>query len=123
MQIKISELKQIIAEELNSLKEEGEYNSSIIHAPPGLSADEYINLALDCLDQAGVSVGVQGKVKALVQLKEVDNPDGAVDEVAPPGFEKVVKGLKKNKEVDNPWAVAWSMKNKGFKPHKGSSKK
>lgn len=36
-----------------------------------------------------------------------------VDEVAPPGGEKVVKALKKNKDVDNPFAVAWSMKNKG----------
>jgi len=42
----------------------------------------------------------------------VDDPP-SVDEVSPPGGEKVVKALKKNKDVDNPWAVAWSMKNKG----------
>ncbi len=39
-----------------------------------------------------------------------------VTEVAPPGFEKAVKAMKKDKEVDNPFAVAWAMKNKGYKP-------
>jgi len=43
--------------------------------------------------------------------------------VAPPGFEKVVKKLKKNKEIDNPWALAWSMKNKGDKPHRATAEK
>ena len=46
-----------------------------------------------------------------------------LDEVTPPGFEKVVKGLKKNPEVDNPWAVANAMKNKGIKPHRNKRKK
>lgn len=41
-----------------------------------------------------------------------------IEEVAPPGYEKVVKGLKKDKEVDNPWAVAWAMKKKGIRPKK-----
>jgi hypothetical protein len=41
-----------------------------------------------------------------------------VDEVAPPGFEGTVKAMKKHKEIDNPWALAWSMKNKGYKSHK-----
>lgn len=36
-----------------------------------------------------------------------------LDEVTPPGGEKVVKALKHRKGVKNPWAVAWSMKNKG----------
>lgn len=39
-----------------------------------------------------------------------------LEEVTPPGYEKVVRALKKDKNVDNPWAVAWSMKNKGIKP-------
>ncbi len=38
------------------------------------------------------------------------------NEVAPPGFEKAVKAMKKDKEVENPYAVAWSMKKKGYKP-------
>jgi hypothetical protein len=39
-------------------------------------------------------------------------------EVAPPGFEGTVKAMKKYKKIDNPWALAWSMKNKGYKSHK-----
>jgi len=45
---------------------------------------------------------------------ELDEDD--LDEVTPPGYEKIVKGLKRSKSVKNPWAVAWSMKNKGIKP-------
>jgi hypothetical protein len=47
-----------------------------------------------------------------VQKEEV------VVEVAPPGFEGTVKAMKKHKDIDNPWALAWSMKNKGYKSHK-----
>jgi hypothetical protein len=47
-----------------------------------------------------------------VQKEEV------VAEVAPPGFEGTVKAMKKYKKIDNPWALAWSMKNKGYKSHK-----
>ena len=45
----------------------------------------------------------------------------AVAEVSPPGWEKTVKAMKKHKEIDNPWALAWSMKNKGYKSHKKES--
>jgi hypothetical protein len=41
-----------------------------------------------------------------------------LDEVTPPGYEKIVKGLKRSKSVENPWAVAWWMKGKGIKPKK-----
>lgn len=41
-----------------------------------------------------------------------------VAEVAPPGFEGTVKAMKKHKDIDNPFALAWSMKNKGYKSHK-----
>jgi hypothetical protein len=50
----------------------------------------------------------------------------SVDEKAPPGFEGTVKAMKKHKNIDNPFALAWSMKNKGYKSHKkadGSMKK
>ena len=49
-----------------------------------------------------------------------------LDEVSPPGFEGTVKAMKKHKDIDNPWALAWYMKNKGYKSHKnkdGSNKK
>lgn len=41
-----------------------------------------------------------------------------VAEVSPPGFKGTVKAMKKHKDIDNPFALAWSMKNKGYKSHK-----
>ena len=49
--------------------------------------------------------------------------DDEIKEVTPPGFEKAVKAMKKDKSVDNPFAVAWSMKKKGFKPSDTKTKK
>ena len=49
-----------------------------------------------------------------------------IKEVSPPGFEGTVKAMKKHKEIDNPYALAWWMKNKGYKSHKkpdGTDKK
>ena len=34
--------------------------------------------------------------------------EAEVEEVAPPGKEKMVKALKKDPNIDNPWAVAWA---------------
>jgi hypothetical protein len=51
-------------------------------------------------------------------IKKSLNKEETVSEVAPPGFEGTVKAMKKHKNVDNPWALAWSMKNKGYKSHK-----
>jgi hypothetical protein len=39
-------------------------------------------------------------------------------EKAPSGFEGTVKAMKKDGDVDNPYALAWWMKNKGYKSHK-----
>jgi len=44
--------------------------------------------------------------------------DKDVDEVTPPGWEKTVRGMKQHPEISNPWALAWSMKNKGYSPSK-----
>jgi hypothetical protein len=57
--------------------------------------------------------------KAGKMIKRQDNILAA--EVAPPGWEKTVKSMKKHKEIDNPFALAWSMKNKGYKSHKKES--
>src|SRR5271165_7034705 len=46
------------------------------------------------------------------------NEDVQVTEKAPKGWEGTVKAMKKHPEIDNPWALAWSMKNKGYKSHK-----
>jgi hypothetical protein len=42
----------------------------------------------------------------------------SLDEVALLGFEGTVKAMKKHKDITNPFALAWSMKNKGYKSHK-----
>ena len=46
-----------------------------------------------------------------------------INEVAPSGWEGTVKAMKKHKEIDNPWALASSMKKKGYKSHKSEKKK
>jgi len=42
-----------------------------------------------------------------------------IAEMAPPGWEGTVKAMKKHSEIDNPFALAWWMKRKGAKSHKG----
>jgi hypothetical protein len=54
-------------------------------------------------------------------LGELRSMEQAVSEVSPPGWEKTVKAMKKHDEIDNPFALAWSMKNKGYKSHKKES--
>jgi hypothetical protein len=44
--------------------------------------------------------------------------ESIANEVAPKGWEGTVKAMKKHDEIDNPYALAWSMKNKGYKSHK-----
>ena len=56
--------------------------------------------------------------KTTNDIKKSLNKEESVMEVAPPGFEGTVKAMKKYKGIDNPWALAWSMKNKGYKSHK-----
>lgn len=58
------------------------------------------------------------KKPAETQPKKQGVAEGSLEEVAPPGFEGTVKAMKKYKKIDNPWALAWSMKNKGYKSHK-----
>lgn len=45
-------------------------------------------------------------------MSEVDG----LEEVTPPGHEKMVRGLKKNPDIDNPWAVAWAHQKKYGRP-------
>jgi len=72
-----------------------------------------------CVKEAGPQYKVRGKKSQLEMPGKVNkaieiqsNPK--INEVAPPGGEDVVKALKKKSGVDNPWAVAWSMKKKGY---------
>jgi hypothetical protein len=41
-----------------------------------------------------------------------------IDEVSPPGWGGTTLAMKrKHPEIKNPWALAWSMKNKGYNSH------
>jgi hypothetical protein len=51
-----------------------------------------------------------------------DRDEKTLKEKAPKGWEGTVKAMKKHKEIDNPWALANSMKNKGYKSHVKESK-
>lgn len=44
-------------------------------------------------------------------------------EVAPSGWSGTVNAMKKHKEIDNHYALAWYMKNKGYKHHHKPEKK
>ena len=73
-----------------------------------------------------IKPGLSQTTAAQKSLRQANEDTEQVDEKAPPGFEGTVKAMKKHKEIDNPFALAWSMKNKGYKSHKkadGSMKK
>ena len=55
--------------------------------------------------------------------KELRNDDYMSNEVAPAGWEGTVRAMKKHKDIDNPWALAWSMKKKGYESHIEEPKK
>lgn len=74
---------------------------------PELSDEE----VMDLMHKAQQRMASFEKPKATKKSK-------AVAEVAPKGWEGTVKAMKKHKDIDNPWALAWYMKNKGYKSHK-----
>lgn len=64
-------------------------------------------LSEDVCDQCGMmSPGLdQDHACAMAETDDLD-------EVTPPGEEKLVKSLKRQHGVKNPWALAWSIRNK-----------
>jgi hypothetical protein len=48
---------------------------------------------------------------------ELDGYLSSLGEKSPPGWSGTVKAMKKHKDIKNPFALAWSMKKKGAKPH------
>lgn len=99
IRIKVSELRQLIREAMN---------------PPIASRQNMIQASDDEEDADDALHNGKGKE----QLNDSD-----LAEVAPPGWEGTVKAMKKDKDIDNPWALAWSMKDKGYKSHKKDTKK
>ena len=43
---------------------------------------------------------------------------GAIDGVAPPGWEKTILKMKKSGDIDNPFALAWWLRRQGAHPAK-----
>ena len=71
---------------------------------------------VELTDPADVKEYMQGYRDA-----DIGPGDGKQYESAPKGWEGTVKAMKKHKDIDNPYALAWSMKNKGYKSHKEST--
>ena len=53
--------------------------------------------------------GFDGDEKQMLQKR------ANITESAPPGWERVVVAMKRNPEIMNPFALAWAMKDRGFK--------
>ena len=100
---------------LQSQKEMG--NDPQVEVDEGAVKDLSMNLK-SMTDEEFQSRYKMTKAEARANLKKKDE---GVAEVAPPGWEKTVKAMKKHDNIDNPFALAWSMKNKGYKSHKKES--
>jgi hypothetical protein len=64
-------------------------------------------------DDGDIEVQLDNGDTRVVASAEVEK-----EEVSPPGWGGTVKGMKDEPGIDNPWALAWWMKDKGYKSHK-----
>jgi hypothetical protein len=71
-----------------------------------------INGQCNCKKHDSCSCGGGGMLSQVTGPCECGMNEAGIEEVAPPGHEKMVMGLKKAKGIKNPWAVAWSHYNK-----------
>ena len=62
------------------------------------------------LDEKGINYD---RIQALIQ--DIMKGRYIKKNVAPEGWEETIKGMKKHPEIDNPFALAWWMKDKGYK--------
>ena len=124
---KEEEPKDDMKEDVDSVDET--YTSKEIKMATGIAKDKRyaggnMTGAAKVMDK--IKPGLSQTTAAQKSLRQANEDTEQVDEKAPPGFEGTVKAMKKHKEIDNPFALAWSMKNKGYKSHKkadGSMKK
>lgn len=91
-----------------------------------LRKDVMPNVPADDVKLTKMFVDVENKVynivkkihdEATMMKVEAESLKTGKKAVAPEGWEKTVKKMKKDKDIENPWALAWSMENKGYKPH------
>ena len=124
---KEEEPKEDMKEDVDSFDEA--YTSKEIKMATGIAKDKRyaggnMTGAAKVMDK--IKPGLSQTTAAQKSLRQANEDVESVDEKAPPGFEGTVKAMKKHKEIDNPFALAWSMKNNGYKSHKksdGSMKK
>ena len=124
---KEEEPKDDMKEDVDSVDET--YTSKEIKMATGIAKDKRyaggnMTGAAKVMDK--IKPGLSQTTAAQKSLRQANEDTELVDEKAPPGFEGTVKAMKKHKDIDNPFALAWSMKNKGYKSHKkadGSMKK
>lgn len=132
MKIKIDELRKFIENSVKYIKEDAvpDDNDEIDLGEPTVIwnnaydmddqetstriANKRITLDPNCADE------IEAMVKYAPQLKLLSL---GLSEVAPKGWERAIKDMKKGKKagknsINNPWALAYWMKNQGYKPHK-----
>lgn len=65
--------------------------------------------SLDKLDRQIIAESANTMVRKMQRVLALEK--------SPPGWKGTVKAMKSHDEIDNPYALAWSMKKKGAKPH------
>lgn len=126
MKLKISELRNLISEGVEKIKESfetGPDDEVDLGDPTIVHSNKY-----DFDDQETFTKMQNGRIRldpgdfGDKRDKELEafgiKEEKDFEEVAPPGWEDRVKKLKHNKHIDNPWALAWSIYDKGDRLHK-----
>lgn len=130
----------MLKDNLNKLFEDFGHEASFSHDPKDWTEEErvWVKITDESLPEFGKIGEVKGTYPDFVtvdidgeevnvdqsQFERVEQPVDQTEapvktEVAPEGWEGTVKAMKKNPKIKNPWALAWSMKNKGYTSHKG----
>lgn len=78
---------------------------------------DHITNAANFISQAANNYHERNTPETVPSPQDADQAQ--MDEVAPEGWEGTVKSMKKyGDKIDNPWALAYYMKDKGYKSHK-----
>lgn len=88
------------------------------HTGPGVSDERHCEDDMDevrTCESCGAMLEVDDDVCNECGMMPLVIGEDDMNQVAPPGMEKVVKALKKQGNVENPWAVAWSIYKKKHK--------
>ena len=84
---------------------------------------DHISQAQNFINQAATNYHEYDAPETTPVQEEMCEGEGCeeqVNEKAPEGWEGTVKAMKDKPKIDNPWALAYYMKKKGYKSHKGA---